>query len=264
MIVDRLAGHIDDPTRGWDGKFGTKCDEETYTNAYPFPDISGSGRYLSFATCAKNVLRRGTNAEGETYDHVVVRDLGPDLGTGGVGPWPRPGTNPPPPNEICIPSVGCLRPPGGFASTSDEAGDAVRDAAGADLIGASVAYRPQLGDLYLVQDLDRLGDVGPTGVGIPGVLHGFRFTANGTAYEVRTSGTGFALFRCGTESAAACTKAADLSGGFGTTGERVVVALPLSALGLAGGGELSDVEAFTALGTVPTGPVSILDLVRLK
>lgn len=47
----------------------------------------------------------------------------------------------------------------------------------------------------------------------------------------------------------ACTEVARLRGCFGTTGERVVFSLPLDEIGLAHGGELTDVEAFTAIGT---------------
>jgi hypothetical protein len=85
------------------------------------------------------------------------------------------------------------------------------------------------------------------------------------SYEVRARsllGGTFGLFDC-TDSPI-CTKVADLRGGYGTTGERVVFSLPLDLIGLEGGGTLSDVEAYSALGSYLTGPTKVLDTVRIR
>lgn len=76
-------------------------------------------------------------------------------------------------------------------------------------------------------------------------------------------GVTFGLFDC-SETRPVCINVADLRGGYGTTGMRVVFSLPLREIGLQDGGELSNVEAFSGLGTFQTGATEILDIVRIK
>lgn len=72
----------------------------------------------------------------------------------------------------------------------------------------------------------------------------------------------FGLFDC--THSPTCTKIADLRGGYGTTGERVVFSLPLEEIGLRNGGKLKDVVACSALGASATGATKILDTVTVK
>jgi len=51
----------------------------------------------------------------------------------------------------------------------------------------------------------------------------------------------------------------DINGGYGTTGQEVVAALPLAAIGADHGGRLADVRAFSAL--MPASAGSIADRV---
>ncbi|MGH2754148.1 MAG: hypothetical protein ACRDLB_06905 [Actinomycetota bacterium] len=145
----------------------------------------------------------------------------------------------------------------GVSQISDPRGDLLPDLDGADIVNATLAHRPDLTDLYVRIDVEDL-----TALGVPGVepltsrslVWGLELTANEVRYEVRMTGgigpgvlgraPGFDLFRC---RASTCTKSAELRGGFGTTGESMVAALPLELIGLEEGGEISDVEAFTAL-----------------
>jgi hypothetical protein len=103
---------------------------------------------------------------------------------------------------------------------------------------------------------------------VPGaspIFYGLRFEVDDRRYEVRATsllGGTFGLFDCTTS--VACAKVADLQGGYGTTGMRVVFSLPLKEIGLEDGGALSNVEAFSALGFYMTGPTKILDTVRVR
>jgi len=49
------------------------------------------------------------------------------------------------------------------------------------------------------------------------------------------------------------THVRDLAGGYGTTGQEVVAALPLDAIGASDGARLTDVRAFTALAPLGIG-----------
>lgn len=151
----------------------------------------------------------------------------------------------------------------GFVELSDENDPALMSHLSDDLYGASFAYRPEYEDLFAAIELDDMPPV------LPGVLspifYGLRFDVGGKSYEVRATsllGGTFGLFDC-TGLRPTCTKIADLSGGYGTTGMRVVFSLPLEAIGLEDGGELSNVEAYSALGSYFTGPSKILDTVRI-
>lgn len=133
---------------------------------------------------------------------------------------------------------------------------------GANLYGASLAYRPQYEDLFAAIELEHMPKVI---LGASPIFYGLRFKASDKNYEVRAAsllGGTFGLFDC-TDSRPKCTKVADLRGGYGTTGERIVFSLPLEEIGLAGGGEIRDVVAFSSVGTYATGATRVLDEVRL-
>jgi hypothetical protein len=116
---------------------------------------------------------------------------------------------------------------------------------GADLIGAQVIYRPELADFFIRWQvassctqcgIPSVGTAPAEVVGNPVILYDLRMTLAGTPVEIRAQSAGatqeFGLFLCKAESA--CTPSETLQGGYGTTGEEVVVDLPLSTLAAAG------------------------------
>src|SRR5207249_4955197 len=62
---------------------------------------------------------------------------------------------------------------------------------------------------------------------------------------------------------ATCTEQALLSGGLGTTGAEVLLALPLSVLGVQEGSSLTSIQAFTALADDTAGSPVIFDQANL-
>lgn len=131
----------------------------------------------------------------------------------------------------------------------------------ADLLDATMAYRPAEQDLFVREDVRRLPAVAGTPL-TTGVSYGFDLVASGRRYEVRTESTSrssFGLFR---ETGGAWVRVADVSGGFGTTGDQLVFTVPLADLGLQRGGALSDLRAFTSVGT-PTDGETTLDAITL-
>ena len=219
------------------------------------PSLSADGAVISYETYLDD------SVPGGLWD-VFVREVGPPLGVGGLTATRDGG-------QATV--SGFARFPGApLASGSDPAGDGRLQGqdAGADLVGASLAYRPDLGDLRLRLDVSRL--VRPGTAGHRGVVYGLAFRAGGVPYQVRASrlGTtlatptvenGIALYRC---ASVPCTEVATLAGGIGTAGESVVVTLPLSLLG-AGAPALSALRAFAGLGEMATGVPHELDAIVL-
>lgn len=113
---------------------------------------------------------------------------------------------------------------GGTGSEAAAAGD------GGELIGADLVYRPELADLFVRIKVTSIFTAGPV-VGKPDVLYVLKTVVSGVPIEVRMQSTGltsrFGLFECSSENG--CTQAATLSGGYGTTGQEIVAAVPLSA-----------------------------------
>jgi hypothetical protein len=140
---------------------------------------------------------------------------------------------------------------------------------GGELIGADLVYRPELGDLFIrikVTSIFTTPSVGgaPSLVGDPSVLYGLRTVVSGVPVEIRMQSTGvsseFGLFDCSSENG--CAQAATISGGYGTTGEEIVAAIPLSAFSsikkvhLKEGDKIGTPTAFVARGTYNAGAVS--------
>ena len=94
----------------------------------------------------------------------------------------------------------------------------------------------------------------------PAVVYTVDLTSRGTRYEVRigktATGPSFAVFRA---DGAGWTRVADVKGGYGTTGEEVVAAVPLAVVGATSGGELSQVRAASGFGTIATGLLDPID-----
>jgi Tol biopolymer transport system component len=147
----------------------------------------------------------------------------------------------------------------GKATASGSTGSAACGAAvDPGLRSASTVYRPNLGDVFVRLSLA----AGATArARLTGVLFGIDLTAAGRHYEVRADGGDLGLYD-GAGSAAA--RLATLPGGFGATGEEVVFAVPLRALGLPSSGRLSAVAAYAAIGTTATGPSCVVDRIRLS
>ena len=108
----------------------------------------------------------------------------------------------------------------------------------------------------------RRGEVGHRAgraLALAGDVHVAR-AVDGERFEVRAmrghAPAEFGLYRC----TVACELVAALDGGIGTAGEEVRVALPLEALGAAAGAAVSDVRAWTGLGTPPTDTATVDEL----
>lgn len=272
FVYDRYTGTMDRISVASDGTEARNCPQDVSGNGLTrAPGSSGSlsmpgsisqdGRIVAFSSCADNLMENDTNLGTD----VFIRDRGlalgiDELGIGGSGPSPAA------PDEICVTPDLCI-PPLGVASSSDQE-DRLVD--GADLVELSLAYRPMTQDLYVVEELQhmpglRLGGPSAAGVDSSHLLYGLRFGVGDNRFEVRASsllGGTFELFECAQKHL--CHKVADLRGGYGTTGERVVFSVPLNAIGLEEGGDLTDLEAFSALGSNPGGATRVLDSLKLK
>lgn len=164
---------------------------------------------------------------------------------------------------------------------------ALADLEGAEMIGADFIYRPENEDFFFRLEVTKIPTL-PLGVGaLPTVgslqvLYGLRFSAGQKEFQIRAHRTGgaqpdnplgpyFGLFRCGEPPGDedTCLEVAPLKGGYGTTGERIVVALPLKVLREAGeikvneGDKIGGLYAFTAQGTYLGPPVAIWDDAQL-
>ena len=197
--------------------------------------ISDDGRLVAFDSTGSNLVAGDTNR----MDDVFVRDRGVQLGVEGWVSSPPSAVTPPPvicvagecppfcANDVCVP------PPGALS-------------------GARVTVRPALHDLYVDVAVPSLS----------AVLYGVGFTARGVRYEVRMQPGSFALFRrTGTGS---WTYVASASGGYGTTGNDVVTAIPLALVAVARAADVTDVTAFSATGSVATGAAQVLAELRLR
>lgn len=206
-------------------------------------DVSADGRY------AGAVMTNMSN-NAASYD-LFVWDRGSALGVGGFGDATSLGTPPPSCNGIAVGSL-CL-PPGSVLASAAHLSTGSTPAAGcgagldAGLRSASIAYRPKLGDLYVRLSL------------APGAIDrarhtatvlGLDFAVHGRSYDVRADGNTIGLYD---GSGALAGRVATLQGGFGSTGEEVVFALPLAAVGLAAHEHMTAVSAYAGLGTALTG-----------
>ena len=236
--------------------------------------MDATGRSIGLISCAADMT--STPYTPLRY-HVFLHDAGPTLGEGGFGGTPpdSPGTC----AVACTPQVcvsGICLPPEGAWSGLDASTDVrpVLTSQGANLYGASVAYRPGRRDLYARIELRDMPSVnGTPAAGASAILYGLDLRANGRRYEIRAQrvvgpaydqagGASFGLFR--QNAGGTWQQVADLRGGYGTTGEEIDVSIPLRALGIGRGGQLSGLRAFTAVGTFDAGPAVTLDALRWR
>lgn len=209
-----------------------------------FPSISAGGRYVAFAA---NSYPLPSAAPTFAQLNAYLRDRGLQRGVG----------------EISVPATA------GFAGTGilarpDSATDvsALETARGANLDEAALISRPGEGDLLVRL---RVVQMPPLGLADPSLLYAMDLRAGRTTYEVRAQKVGltarFGLFR---QSASGWTHVADLRGGYGTTGDEVVAAVPSSLFGSHGQRiVLTDIRALTGVGSFDTGIAQTLDSVSL-
>ncbi len=262
FLHDRLTGITErisvnaDGSEARNGLFGTSAG---------VPNADGS--VVAFASDNPNMVP-GDTATGFDSD-IFVRRRGPALGISEVRAS-REG------NEVVI--QGTATASGLLAASAlDAAGDG-NEALGADLSGVSIVVRPEREDLLI--DIDVTGlpgfrppNLSPTQIGpglqgsagIPGLVYAVPLRIGGVSYQVRATrsdvATGtfsapvFTLVLCDV----ACLESARLSGGFGTTGDRIRVAVPFSALGISGAATLTQVSALVGLGDGISGALRVLD-----
>lgn len=261
-VYDRVTGAIDLVSRAFDGT-NEKCTPEAReSNTYlcggffpPFPSLDASGRLVAFNSFYDRLVQGGdTNELPDTF----VRDRGSVLGVGGLVRDGRAARL-------------SLRGSPRFTHTGTAwIADPISDATDAihELIGIRVSYRPLLGDLSVVLELASMPRTPALAAATAGTVYGMSFRIDGRSYEVRAASTGlgargettalFGLFSCqATE--LMCTKVADLTGGFGTTGERITFSIPLEDLEIENGSVMSHVRGFAAVGTLIGGPLHVLD-----
>jgi Tol biopolymer transport system component len=212
------------------------------------PEVSENGRFVAFESSATNLVPGDTNGKTD----VFVRDRGATIGVGGLVGAGR----------LSVSGAPSFRS-NGFVGGADPSTDvdAELTAQGANLIGASLVYRPQYADLYVRLEVDQMPLFE---LANPALVYGLDFTVNGACYQLRAAKTGvtasFGLFRLDRDG---WRHVADLHGGYGTTGQEVVFALPLADIGAQHGGQLHSVQAFTGLGGYLAGAINTPDQTTL-
>ena len=218
--------------------------------------MSADGRFVAFSSFATNLVE--FPGPGVDRLDVYVRDRGPAVGTGELVAKKTSG-------ELHV--SGWATFSGTEMTSAEDASDDGEGSLGAEIIEASVSYRPEPEDLLLRMKLASMPE--PVVGGAPGVLYGWRFSVGGNVFAVqavRVGGTAvppavshFGLYRC----APLCLEVTRLSGGIGTTGREVRVSLPLASLEAQEGSALTAIAASTALGEASTGSIMSLDEVVL-
>ena len=253
FVHDRWTGALEWISVDPSGGEPRKCEFSAGGDDVTVGATSDNGRYVAFWSCYTNIVEGDTNEEFDLF----LRDRGVPLGTIQRPDETRQGAGSPR-GALCI-DESCLTP-FDMLDAADSLTDP-RSASGEhDLIGARIAYRPDLRDLFVSIEIEEMPVVAP---GLSPFLYGLRFNVGGSRYEVRATsllGGTFGLFDC-SGLLPTCIKVADLHGGYGTTGERIVFALPLEALGLEAGGDLSEVEAFSSIGLFHSGETNVLDTI---
>lgn len=232
---------------GWMTADGTPNNCKQYYNVFGGP-ISADGRIVAFYTTANNLVKGDTNNKSDAF----VRDRGKPLGVGGLAA-----------SGVLSVAGAAAFSRNGVVSAADIAADVgtAQASLGLDLIRASLAYRPETADLFMRLDVAQMPQFA---LASPAVVYGVDFAVDARSYEVRIGKSGldatFALFR---RTSSGWAHVRDIRGGYGTTGQQVVAALPLAAIGADHGGRLVDVRAFTALMPTPADIVERMDEIAL-
>jgi len=240
-VHDQVTGGRD--LIGWTTYTGAPNDCKQYYNVST-AQVSQGGRCVSFATTATNLVRGDTNKVSD----VFLTDRGAALGVGGLA---RSGA-------LAFAGASAFRTTG-VVDAVDPTGEvsAADVDLGLDLRAATVAYRAATADLFVKLELNRMPLYA---LASPAVVYTVDLAVHGTRYELRVgktaTGPSFALYRA---DGVSWTRVGDVNGGYGTTGEEVVAAVPLAALGAAHGGHVSQVSATSGFGTVATGVIDPID-----
>lgn len=257
-IHDVATGYTEMVNVTDDASEGSRCDGVLESASAHDVVADATGRFISFSSCSNN-LDSNDGGKSNGLEDVFVRDRGVSQGVGALGLHSTRSRVP-----TCVASMTCTA--GTAAVVTDSHADAGLGGVGAEILGVGLVHRPELDDLYLRIDLDRLprsaGSEAPPGN--PAVLYTAALDAGGHRFEVRAGLIGaipsFALFRCDQR----CTHVSTLSGGYGTTGEEIVMSVPIARLNLRRGSVITDLEVSSALGSVATGGIHQLDSVRVR
>ena len=213
------------------------------------PQLSADGRYVAFTSNGSYFVHGDTNGK---YD-VFVRDRGAAISVDGLAGSGRLTVA----GEPSFASTGVVAVANPFAALT-----ASPTIGAAGLTSASLAYRPAYGDLFGRLDVARMP---PYDVASPAIVYGLNLNVNGIRYQVRVAKTGlgasYGLFRF---VSGGWTQVTALDGGYGTTGEEVVFALPLRAIEAQRGGRLSAVIAFAGVGSYAAGASTMTDQIALS
>lgn len=209
------------------------------------PVVNQDGRYVAYCSDEPDHVSNDRNG----YPDVFRRDRGIGLGVGGLAAA----------GKLTVSGAPAFAT-AGLADKLDTSGDvtAALTAQGANLISVSLAYRPEYGDLFVRLQVQQMRQFSLASAAI---VYGLRLTVGGTDYQIRAAKTGpltasFGLFRSVNGS---WRQVSALRGGYGTTGQEVVTALPLAAIGAQSGGRIGAATAFTGIGSYATGPINIVD-----
>jgi hypothetical protein len=244
-VVDRQTGQaevVSTTDEGWsanDNSFAAVLDS--------------SGRHPAFATFGTN-LDNIPPPGGQFYTSLFTRDRGPAVGVLKIMPSKVD-------DQVAV--LGTARYGGVVIASADDPtndGSAGADQLGAELTGASITYRPEVGDLFV-----RIGLNSIPSSATPGIIYDITFQLGGQNFEIRgsrvqagaTSGPDFELLSC--DSGGSCTQTAQLKGGVGTVRNDVRFSIPMSSLGAVEGSAVTSVHVSSGIGDVNTGVLSILD-----
>lgn len=202
--------------------------------------ISTNGRFVAVEAVTDLAPPGSSGSIGgdDGYHHLFLVDRGASvqgsIGTKGLGSTNR------------LPDLGYL--------TGTDGEDEINPAfagLGGDLFDAALAVRPMLGDVYL-----RIGVTRFPRQGTSPLTYVMSFEADGQRYELATTPvldsvngiSTFHLRRCESDR---CVEIATTKGGYGTTGEELVTAIPMSELGMQDGGAIANAVAHTYLSSLP-------------
>jgi Tol biopolymer transport system component len=206
------------------------------------PSVSAGGQYVAFSSSDSNLVGGDTNKKSD----IFLRDHGSTLGVDSLARGKLTGAS----------SAGVLQ----LADATGDAGAAASDL-GLDLRDLTVAYRPAMSDLFVRVEVDHMPLYA---LASPAATYTVDLTVGGDHYELRAgktaTGPSFAVFRSG---AAGWSRVADVRGGYGTTGEEIVAAVPMAALGAAHGARVTNVSATSGFGSVDAGVLRVADTVTL-
>jgi hypothetical protein len=233
------------------------------------PAISADGRVVAFTSEASNLVPGDGNAETD----VFARDRGAPVGAVGLRAERDGG-------RVLV--SGAVTASGVPSEAEDEIGDVdVVDAspAGIDLRGAALVWRPETSDLLVRWEPTEMpsargvatggnafevrSGVVPSAGGTPGVAYSATFTAAGHRMFVEVVGGPLAearLFNC---DAYPCTDLGVLQGSLGSAGLEAHAVVPISALGVASGGTITEISMEAGIGD-DRGLVLVLDTLDLE